>query len=36
MVVGSVLSVLLALVLDLALHRVEVVLTPWARRRGAR
>jgi osmoprotectant transport system permease protein len=36
MVVGSVLSVLLALVLDLLLHRVEVLLTPWARRRGAR
>ncbi|MDQ2651124.1 MAG: ABC transporter permease [Actinomycetota bacterium] len=36
MVVGSALSIALALVLDLALHRVEVVLTPWARRRGAR
>jgi osmoprotectant transport system permease protein len=35
MVVGSVLSVVLALVLDLLFHRVEVVLTPWARRRGA-
>jgi osmoprotectant transport system permease protein len=35
-VVGSVLSVLLALVLDLAFHRMQVVLTPWARRRGAR
>ncbi|HJR25727.1 MAG TPA: ABC transporter permease [Acidimicrobiales bacterium] len=36
MVVGSALSVLLALVLDVVFHRVEVVLTPWARRRGAR
>ncbi len=36
MVVGSALSVLLALVLDVLFHRVEVVLTPWARRRAAR
>lgn len=36
MVVGSVLSVLLALALDLVLHRVEVLLTPWARRRANR
>lgn len=35
MVVGSALSVLLALVLDLLFHRVEVALTPWARRRAA-
>lgn len=35
MVVGSVLSIALALVLDLLLHRVEVVVTPWARRRAA-
>ena len=35
-VVGSALSVLLALVLDVAFHRVEVLLTPWARRRAAR
>jgi osmoprotectant transport system permease protein len=34
-VVGSVLSVLLALVLDVAFHRIEVALTPWARRRAA-
>jgi osmoprotectant transport system permease protein len=34
-VVGSVLSVALALALDLAFHRVEVALTPWARRRSA-
>jgi osmoprotectant transport system permease protein len=34
-VVGSVLSVLLALVLDVAFQRVEVLLTPWARRRAA-
>jgi osmoprotectant transport system permease protein len=33
-VVGSALSVLLALVLDLAFHQVEVALTPWARRRS--
>ncbi|MGK2947460.1 MAG: ABC transporter permease [Acidimicrobiales bacterium] len=33
-VVGSVLSVLLAIVLDLLFHRLEVLLTPWARRRG--
>jgi osmoprotectant transport system permease protein len=33
-VVGSVLSVVLALVLDLLFHRAEVVLTPWARRRA--
>ncbi len=31
-VVGSVLSVLLALVLDIAFHRAEVALTPWSRR----
>ena len=36
MVVGSALSVLLALVLDVLFHRVEVVLTPWSRRRAAR
>jgi osmoprotectant transport system permease protein len=35
MVVGSALSVVLALVLDVVLHRFEVVLTPWARRRAA-
>ena len=35
-VVGSVLSVLLALALDLLFHRVELALTPWARRRAAR
>jgi osmoprotectant transport system permease protein len=35
-VVGSALSVLLALVLDVAFHQVEVLLTPWARRRAAR
>jgi osmoprotectant transport system permease protein len=35
MVVGSALSVLLALVLDVGFHQVEVALTPWARRRGA-
>ena len=33
-VVGSVLSVLLALALDVAFNRLEVVLTPWARRRS--
>jgi len=33
-VVGSVLSVALALVLDVAFNRLEVVLTPWARRRS--
>lgn len=33
-VVGSVLSVALALALDTAFHRIEVVLTPWAHRRG--
>ncbi len=32
-VVGSALSVLLALVLDMLFNRVEVLLTPWARRR---
>lgn len=36
MVVGSVLSVLLALALDVLLHGVEVALTPWSRRRAAR
>lgn len=35
MVVGSVLSVALAVVLDLLFHRLEVLLTPWARRRGS-
>jgi osmoprotectant transport system permease protein len=35
MVVGSALSVLLALALDMLFHRVEVVLTPWSRRRVA-
>ena len=35
-VVGSVLSVLLALALDLLFHRVEIALTPWARRRATR
>jgi osmoprotectant transport system permease protein len=34
-VVGSVLSVALAVVLDLLFHRIEVLLTPWARRRAA-
>jgi osmoprotectant transport system permease protein len=34
-VVGSALSVLLALALDLLFHWVEVALTPWARRRTA-
>lgn len=34
MVVGSVLSVALALALDVLFHRVEVALTPWARRRA--
>lgn len=34
-VVGSVLSVALAVVLDLAFNRLEVLLTPWARRRAA-
>ncbi len=34
MVVGSVLSILLAVVLDLALFQLERALTPWARRRG--
>jgi osmoprotectant transport system permease protein len=33
-VVGSVLSVALAVLLDLLFHRVEVLLTPWARRRA--
>ena len=36
MVVGSVLSVLLAVVLDLVFYRLEHLLTPWARRRSAR
>lgn len=35
MMVGSILSVALAVVLDLLFHRLEVLLTPWARRRGA-
>lgn len=35
-VVGSVLSIALAIVLDLSFHRLEVLLTPWARRRAAR
>lgn len=35
-VVGSVLSVVLAVVLDLLFNRLEVLLTPWARRRAAR
>jgi osmoprotectant transport system permease protein len=34
-VVGSVLSVALAVVLDLLFNRLEVLLTPWARRRAA-
>jgi osmoprotectant transport system permease protein len=34
MVVGSVLSVLLAIALDLTFHRIEVLLTPWLRRRA--
>lgn len=34
-VVGSVLSVALAVVLDLAFNRVEVLLTPWARHQAA-
>ena len=33
-VVGSALSVLLALALDTAFHRIEVVLTPWVHRRA--
>jgi osmoprotectant transport system permease protein len=33
-VVGSVLSVALALVLDIGFNRLEVALTPWARRRS--
>jgi osmoprotectant transport system permease protein len=33
-VVGSALSVLLALVLDVGFNRLEVLLTPWARRRS--
>ena len=33
-VVGSVLSVGLAVVLDLGFHRLEVALTPWARKRA--
>jgi osmoprotectant transport system permease protein len=36
MVVGSVLSVLLAVVLDLLFYRLERALTPWARRRSTR
>jgi osmoprotectant transport system permease protein len=36
MVVGSALSVLLALALDLLFLRAEILLTPWARRRGTR
>jgi osmoprotectant transport system permease protein len=32
--VGAALVVLLAVVLDVALHRLEVVVTPWARRRS--
>ena len=35
-VVGSALSVLLALVLDVGFHRIEVALTPWSRRRAGR
>ncbi|MEO6317230.1 MAG: ABC transporter permease subunit, partial [Acidimicrobiales bacterium] len=35
-VVGSVLSVALAVLLDLLFNRLEVVLTPWARRRSVR
>ena len=34
-VVGSVLSIGLAIVLDFAFHRLEVALTPWARRRAS-
>ena len=34
-VVGSVLSVALAVALDLIFNRLEVLLTPWARRRAA-
>jgi osmoprotectant transport system permease protein len=34
-VVGSALSVALAVVLDFAFHRLEVALTPWARARAA-
>lgn len=34
-VVGSVLSVALAVALDLIFNRLEVLLTPWARRRGS-
>ncbi len=34
MVVGSVLSVALAVALDFAFNRLEVLLTPWARRRA--
>jgi osmoprotectant transport system permease protein len=34
-VVGSVLSIALALVLDVTFNRIEVALTPWARRRTA-
>jgi len=35
-VVGSVLSVALAVALDFLFHRLEVLLTPWARRRAGR
>jgi osmoprotectant transport system permease protein len=35
-VVGSALSVLLALALDVGIHGFEVAITPWARRRGRR
>lgn len=35
MMVGSLLSVALAVALDLLFHRIEVLLTPWARRRAA-
>jgi osmoprotectant transport system permease protein len=34
MVVGSVLSIALAVALDLMFHRLEVLLTPWARKRA--
>ena len=33
-VVGSALSIGLAIVLDFSFHRLEVLLTPWARRRS--
>lgn len=35
-VVGSALSVLLALVLDVGFHGIELALTPWSRRRAGR